>query len=98
VSFTIEELAQSQLVAILGTLPRYTEFDLWSMIGITPTISTKINIISDLHITALLFELKCIKMDVNTSTNFIANRDNIQNITICLDEHDMDFEEKVNMV
>ena len=86
--------AQAQLAAILDAIPRNTEFDLWPMkFGITPSLSTAIQCISDMHIKALLFELNFIR--VAKSHTFIITHDAFMNIAICLADYDADF--KVNM-
>ena len=93
-SFT---MAQSQLAAVLGAIPRNTEFDLWPMkSGITPTLSTGIYTISDDHIKALLFELNWIKVDTKNHTLVTATRDALKNIAICLADYDVDFQVFVN--
>ncbi len=87
--------AQSQLAAVLHAIPRKTEFDLWPMeFGITPTLSTGIDTISDDHIRALLFELKWIKVDAKSHTLVAATRDSFKNIAIYLANYDADFEIK----
>jgi hypothetical protein len=74
--------AQSQLAAVLHAIPRKTEFDLWPMeFGITPTLSTVIDNISDIHIKALLFELNLIRVDAKSHTLLvITTRDTFMNI------------------
>jgi hypothetical protein len=90
-------MAQSQLAAVLGAIPRNTEFELWPMkSGIIPTPSTTISSISDLHIKALLFELNWIKVDTKIRTLVTATRDAFKNIAICLADYDVDFQVFVN--
>ena len=66
--------------------------------GITPTLSTGIDTISDDHIKALLFELKWIKVDAKSHTLVAATRDSFKNIAIYLANYDADFEVNVNPV
>ena len=66
--------------------------------GITPTLSTAIDSISDLHIKALLFELNFIRVDVKSHTLVVATRDTFMNIAICLADYDVDFEVNTNRV
>jgi hypothetical protein len=92
-------MAQSQLAAVLGAIPRNTEFDLWPMkFGITPTLSTGIDTISDDHIKALLFELNWIRVDAKSHTLVAATRDSFKNIAIYLANYDADFEVNMNPV
>jgi hypothetical protein len=91
--------AQSQLAAVLHAIPRKTEFDLWPMeFGITPTLSTVIDNISDIHIKALLFELNLIRVDAKSHTLVITTRDTFMNIASYLANHDVDFEVNVNPI